>query len=410
MKYEQALEFYQNAEKFRHEPTLERMKALLHALGDPQKKLRFVHIAGTNGKGSCAAMLSSICRRSGWRTGLYTSPHLWEFCERIQVDGVNITHDDIARLTQTIANAAASLPPLNFFERVTALGLLYFAEQDCDIVIFECGLGGLYDATNVIEAPEISVIMPIGLDHTAVLGSTLAQIAGEKAGIIKPGCPVVCAQQEPEALAVIEKRCREQNAPLHMVDINSIAPLSDSLDGQAFRYRERTLRIALLGTHQPENAAAAVECAQLLGLGDEAIREGLSAARWPCRFEVVERKPPFILDGAHNPHGAAALAKGLRRHFPNERFCFIIGCMADKDADGILAALLPLAQCVYCVAPDSERALDAAALAARIQTVLAIPCASAAEAIDRARKDQRPVCACGSLYLTGAIREQVKNL
>lgn len=410
MTYDEAFDFYQNAGKFHHEPTLERMKMLCRALGDPQRSLRFVHIAGTNGKGSCAAMLEAMCRASGMKTGLFTSPDLVDYAERVRVDGVNITHNDIARLTECIRAAAEALPPLSFFELVTALGFLYFAEQDCDIVILECGLGGRYDATNVVEAPEISVIMPIGYDHTAVLGSTLSQIAGEKAGIIKPRRPVVCTRQETEALAVIRQTCYEQNAPLHMVDINSITPLSDSLDGQSFRYRDRTLCIPLLGAHQLENAAAAIECAQLLGLHDEAIRDGLSAAHWPCRLEVIERKPPFILDGAHNPHGAAALAKGLRHYFPNARFCFIIGCMADKDADGILAAVMPLAEQICCVAPNSDRALDATELAARIKDVPAIPCASAAEAIEQARKTGLPVCVCGSLYLVGAIQEYVKKL
>lgn len=383
---------------------------LCRTLGDPQRSLRFVHIAGTNGKGSCAAMLEAMCRAAGMKTGLFTSPDLVDFSERVRVDGVNIMHNDIARLTERIRAATEAIPPLGFFELVTALGFLYFAEQDCDIVILECGLGGRYDATNVVETPDISVIMPIGYDHTAVLGSALSQIAGEKAGIIKPRCPVVCARQEAEALSVIRQTCRAQNAPLHMVDINSIAPLSDSLDGQSFRYRDRTLRIPLLGAHQLENAAAAIECAQLLGLRDDAMREGLSAAHWPCRLEVIEREPPFILDGAHNPHGAAALAKGLRHYFPNARFCFIIGCMADKDADGILAELLPLAECICCVAPNSERALDAAELASRIKDVPALPYASTAEAIEQARKTGLPVCVCGSLYLTGAIRERMNKL
>lgn len=407
MTYDEAFDFYQNAGKFRHEPTLERMKMLCRTLGDPQRSLRCVHIAGTNGKGSCAAMLEAMCRAAGMKTGLFTSPDLVDFAERVRVNGVNITRSDITRLTARIQSAAEALPPLSFFELVTALGFVYFAEQSCDIVILECGLGGRYDATNVIETPEISVIMPIGYDHTAVLGCTLAQITGEKTGIIKPRCPVVCARQEAEALTVIQKTCYELNSPLHMVDINSIIPISDSLDGQIFRYRDRTLRIPLLGAHQLENAAAAIECAQHLGLSYNAIRQGLSAVRWPCRFEWM---PPFILDGAHNPHGAAALAKGLRHYFPNTRFCFIIGCMADKDANGILAELLPLAECICCVAPNSDRARSAAELAALIQGIPALPCVSAAEAIEQARKTKLPVCVCGSLYLTGEIREQVKKL
>lgn len=408
MTFKQAIEFYEKAEKFRHKPSLDGMKTLCHRLGDPQDALRFIHIAGTNGKGSCAAMLASVCSCAGMKTGLYTSPHLVDLAERIKVGGVDITHDDIIRLTEQIAAASACLP-LSFFDLVTALSFLYFAEQHCDIVILECGLGGRFDATNVVKSPEISVIMPIGYDHTAVLGHTLAQIAGEKAGIIKSGRPVVCAAQEPEALAVIQGRCAAMDAPLYMVDINSIQDMQSTPDGQAFSYRALPLELALLGSHQRENAAAAVETARLLGMSDDAIQAGLAAARWPCRFELLRKNPPLILDGAHNPHGASALAAGLREYFPRKKFCFLLSVMADKDIEGILTPLLPLAAQILCVSTATPRALNAEALAALIHGVPALPCASPEDALAMARVSGLPCCICGSLYLAGYMRELLKN-
>lgn len=407
MTYEQAVEFYENAGKFRRKPSLDRMKALCRALGDPQDGLRFVHIAGTNGKGSCAAMLASICRRAGKKTGLYTSPHLVDFAERIKVGGVNITHDDVIRLTQHIASVSAAAES-SFFDLVTALAFLYFAERNCDIVILECGLGGRFDATNIIQNPLVSVIMPIGLDHTAVLGSTLSRLADEKAGILKPSCPAVCSAQESEAMAVIRSRCKAVGAPLQVVDINQIKSISDSPYGQSFRYRGLSLRLPLLGAHQRENAAAAVETARLLGIGDEAIQAGLAAARWPCRFEIAEKTPPLILDGAHNPHGAAALATALQHYFPNRKFCFILGVMQDKDAGGILAQLIPLAAQILCVTAPSARARDAASLASMVSAVPARACDSPEQALALARTSGLPCCICGSFYLVGHMRRMPK--
>lgn len=410
MEHENALNFYLDAIKFSHGPTLELMEELCRRLGDPQKKLRCVHIAGTNGKGSCAAMLSAIFRARGMKTGLFTSPHLVDFGERIQIDGVYITPNQVAALTPRIAKAARDLPPLSFFELVTALAFLHFAEEECDIVVLECGLGGRYDATNVIPASLCSVIMPIGLDHTAVLGRTLAEIAGEKAGILKPGCPAVCAPQPPEALEVIVPSCKELEAPLHLVDIKSISPQSDDLSGQQFHYKNmRNVQLSLLGPHQRENAAAAIECARLLGLEDDIIRQGLANTVWPCRFELAEKEPPFLLDAAHNPHGAKTLIRGLRHCFPGEKFCFILGVMADKDWPGLLPILEPLAAKFLCITPDNPRAMDARELAAQIKNAPAEACESLEDALRRARADGRPVCACGSLYFIGYLRSLLKR-
>lgn len=408
MDYENAVKFYYDAGKFRHEPSLEPMRQLCRKLGDPQKDLHFVHIAGTNGKGSCAAMMSAVLQKSGRRVGLFTSPDLVDFAERIQVNQVYITHYDLARLTERVAEVAAEVGALSFFELVTACAFLYFAEQRCDIVVLECGLGGLYDATNLIEVPDLCILMPIGLDHTALLGDTLAAIAGEKAGIIKYECPAVSAAQEPEALAVIRERCQSMNAPLSVVDINSVRPVHAGVDGQIFHYYNmENIHLRLLGLHQCENAAAVIEAARILGVDDRTIRAGLSEARWPCRMEPVLKDPLFLLDGAHNPHGAAALAESLKAYFPARKFCFIFGVMADKDWRGVLREITPIAAKILCIEPPDERALRAQELAQSIDGVEAEVCRSLYEALDKALHSHLPCCACGSLYYIGLLREKL---
>ncbi len=401
------LTFYSDTPKFTHAPGLEVMRALMARLGDPQRRLRCVHIAGTNGKGSCAAMVYAMLRSAGYRTGLYTSPDLTGPQERIKVDGVDITFEDFARVTAHVRAACEGLPEPSFFEKMTAAAFLYFAEKRCDYVVLEVGLGGRLDATNIIEEPAVSVIMPIGLDHTGVLGDTLAAIAAEKAGIVKPGRPAVSAPQPPEAAAVIRERCRQVGAALHEVDITKIQPLAHSPEGQRFSYGDMgDISLALLGGHQTANAAAAIEAGRLLGLSDEHIRAGLAAARWPCRLEVVRRDPPVVLDGAHNGHGVRALAAALADYFPGVRFTMVMGVMADKPWREMLAYMQPLAESFVCLTPDGPRALPGRELAQAVQTVPA----RAAEDIDQAlalcRAGGGPVCAFGSLYYIGYFRRR----
>ena len=406
------LQFYTDTPKFTHAPGLQVMEALCARLGQPQRELRCVHIAGTNGKGSCAAMVSAMLRAAGFRTGLYTSPDLTGPWERIKVDGVDITLDDFARITGRVKAACAGLDEPSYFEKMTAAAFLYFAEKRCDYVVLETGLGGRLDATNVIQDPAVSVIMPIGLDHTAVLGDTLAAIAGEKAGIIKPGRPVVCAPQPPEAERVIRAHCEALGAPLHMVDINNLHPLAHSLSGQRFSYGSLAdVSLSLLGGHQLANACAALETGRALGLAEDALRRGLSGVRWPCRFEYVPGTPPFVLDGAHNPHGAAALAAALRDYFPPEqRFTLVMGAMADKDWRGVLDIMEPLAARFVCLTPEEgSRALPAAALAAAVRTVPATAAESLDQVLALCQGYADPVCAFGSLYYIGRLRAVLKE-
>lgn len=406
MEENNAQKFYLDAIKFSHEPRLDIMQTLCRRLGNPQEKLSFVHIAGTNGKGSSAAMLSAMLRADGKKTGLYTSPNLVDFGERIQINGVYITPSQIAAHTPAIAAAAAGLTPPSFFELVTALAFSHFAAEGCDVVVLECGLGGLWDATNIIPPPLCSVVMPIAMDHAAVMGGTLPGIAREKAGILKAGAPAVIAPQTPEAMDVLSQRCLEEHIVPHIVDIKHTTSLSSNPEGQQFHYKNlKNLSLSLLGRHQLQNAASAIEAAEILGLSEAAIRQGLRDVQWPCRFELAQKEPPFILDAAHNPHGAAALAEGLRDYFPGEKFCFILGVLQDKDWPALLPHLTPLAAEFLCIAPESPRALPAAELAAAIEGPPAQACKSLEEALALAKASGLPCCACGSLYYIGYLRQ-----
>lgn len=415
MTYEQALDYIHAIHWQGHKPGLERTQTLLEALGRPQDKLRFVHIAGTNGKGSTAAMLDSCLRQAGYKTGLFTSPFINRFNERIQIDGQPIPDQDLVRLVervQPVAQAMTDLP--TEFELITALGMLYFAQQHCDIVVLEVGLGGALDSTNVIAAPECAVITALGMDHVKELGPTLADIAAAKAGIIKPGCPVVSYGGEPEADKVIADVARARHAPLSVVDFGRLHRTSSSLDGLVFDFDGMEgLTLPLLASYQPRNAAVAITALRVLrnrgwDIPDEAIRRGLAQVSWPGRFELLRRDPPFLLDGSHNAHGMRATVASLRERFPGEKFVFLISIMADKDSDDMLKLLLPLAKCFVTVAAPSPRAIPAADLAAQITALGGV--AEAADTIPAgvhradALADGGPVAALGTLYFSGPVR------
>ena len=402
------LRFYTDTPKYTHEPGLSVMRELMRRLGDPQDQLRCVHIAGTNGKGSTAAMTAAILRAAGYRCGLYTSPDLTGLWERIKINGVDITLSELSDMTDRVRHACEGLPEPSYFEKITAAAFLYFMEQQCNSVVLETGLGGRCDATNLIKDPLCSVITPIGLDHTAQLGNSLSSIAGEKAGIIKPGCPVVCAPQKEEALHVIQQAAEDNRSPFHLVDITSINILSRSPSGQVFSYKDmQDISLPLLGDHQTVNAACAIKAAQLCKIGAAEIRAGLKSAVWPCRFEYFPGKPPVILDGAHNAHGAAALTEGLRTYFPGQRFTMLMGVMADKDVSGILALTEPLAERFICLAPDTARALSPDALSAMIQSTPTQIAQSPDDALRQAKAFPEPICAFGSLYYIGELRKLI---
>ena len=399
-----------------HKPGLERTRALLAALGNPEASLKFVHITGSNGKGSTAAMLASVLTAAGRRTGLFTSPHLYRFNERFQIDGRPIPDDALARIAERVLAAADMLGehPTEF-ELMTAIGFLWFAENHCDIVALEVGLGGRLDSTNAIPAPEAAVITNIGLEHTALLGDTLAAIAREKAGIIKPGCRAVLYAQSREVEEVVARVCAEKEVPLTVTDPARLTPLSSGLDGQRFTYRgSAPLLLPLLGEYQLNNAMTVLDTVGALrargwSISDDAVARGLAAARWPGRLELVRRHPDLIIDGGHNPQCAQALAVSLCQLYRDRKLIFLIGVLADKDWQHMVGEVLPLAKRIVTVRPESERAKDENELAAwvRAQGVPAEAHATIGEALDAALALAAPddaVCAWGSLYSVGELR------
>ena len=407
---------YLHAHQRRSVPGLSRMRALLRALGDPQKQLRFVHVAGTNGKGSTCACIASVLQAAGYRVGLNTSPYLLTFHERIRVDGELISDEALGELTEEVRSAAEPMAehPTEF-ELITAVAFLHFLRSRCDLVVLEVGLGGEKDASNVIDAPEAAVITAMGLDHVAQLGGTLADIARAKAGILKPGTAAVSYGGCPEADAVIRQACRERGIPLREVDFSRLTVHALSLDGARFDFAPwRDLTLPLAGAYQVRNAATALTSLEVLAdrgwrVPEAAVRRGLAAVRWPGRFEVLRRNPTVLLDGAHNAHGMAAAAESLERLFPGRKLTFVLGILADKDVERMLDRVVPLARRVYTIRPDSPRALPAEALAdlLRRRGAEAVSCGSVGEAMDAAAAFAGPegtVCALGSLYAAAAVR------
>jgi dihydrofolate synthase/folylpolyglutamate synthase len=409
------------SELARAEFNLERMFALLEKLGNPHHDFPAIHVAGTKGKGSTCAFAAAALQAAGYRTGLYTSPHLHDFCERIQLDGRPVSHAALVALVEEVKPAVAAVPRLTTFEITTALAFLYFSRAQVEAAVIEVGLGGRLDATNVI-APRVSVITAISLDHTAVLGDTLALIAGEKAGIIKPETPLVSAPQADEALEVIARIGRERAAPLTLVGRDVLfATGLHNLDGQAVQLRTPDgsplyLHIPLLGAHQAENAAVAY--AALIAGGfdvtDEAVARGFAQASWPGRFEVVRKEPPVVLDSAHNDESARRLRQALDDYLPGRPVTLIFGASEDKNVAGMLAALKPRLARLIAVRADHPRALDVETLLgyAGQAGVEAEASPSAGEALERAIRLAGPdglVLSAGSIFITAEVRQAWKQ-
>ena len=434
MSYESTLDYIHSVQWRGQKPGLERIRTLLAHLGHPEEGLKFVHIGGTNGKGSTAALMDSVLRAAGYRTGLYTSPFLNRFNERIRVDGREISDEALEEIVDELrpfADAMEDLP--SEFELVTAVAMVYFQRQGCDIVVLEVGLGGRLDSTNVIDAPEAAVIARIGLDHTKLLGTTLAAIAGEKAGIVKPGSAVVSWPQDAEAMAVVEAAAAAADDTLTVPDFSRLAVGAVDWNApgapvRSFSYgRFANLRTKLLGSYQPSNAALAIETAVALRergwrISDEAVRQGVADAAWPGRFEIVragEGEPTIVVDGGHNPQGAQALVDSLVDVFPGRKPVFIIGVLEDKDYPVMLETVLPHGSAFVAVAPDNPRALPASKLARAIrwtgQDLLGCSACvnpyvarDMADALAHARELAGPdglICSFGSLYSVGALKE-----
>ena len=373
---------------------LERTEELLQRLGDPQKKLKFIHVAGTNGKGSTCAMIERILREAGFKTGFYPSPYIEDFRERIQVNGEYITEEALARITERVAEEADVMDDHpSQFELITAIGMLYFAELHCDYVVLEVGMGGALDSTNVIDPPEVAVITNIGLDHTEFLGDTIEKIAATKCGIVKPGSAVVSYANVPSVLEVIRKAAAEKgdrlyespavlrNADNTAGESNSIIALSHDLHGQHFSYRGNEYTLSLLGEHQLRNAATVLMIVEALRdrgvkIPEEAVAAGFQKVEWPARFEVLSHDPLFVLDGGHNPQCAEALIENIESYIlpglpgGQKKITFLIGMLADKDYHRTLELLKPYGANYICITPESPRALPAADLAETIRESL----------------------------------------
>lgn len=421
MSYESTLEYIHSVKWQKRKPGLSRTRALLSALGNPERQLKFVHVAGTNGKGSTSAMIASCLRQSGYRVGLYTSPYINRFNERIQVNGTPISDAALERVVDAIRDKADSMADSpTEFEMITAIAFLYFKQQRCDIVVLEVGLGGTLDSTNVISVPECAVITALGMDHIKELGPTLADIASAKAGIIKDGGRVAYYGGASEADEVIIRSCKEHRSELRTVNMEKLTIQNVSLDGIVFDYDDlKGLRIPLIGSYQPRNAALAVTALRILNengwdVQELAIREGLKKVEWPGRFELLRRDPVFLLDGSHNAHGMKATVESLRTVFPDEKFVFLFSVMADKDVSDMVTLLAPLAKEFVTVAADNPRAMSAEELAKELtkRKLKATAAPSIPEGVKMAVKKAqgKAVCALGTLYFSGDVRQAVAEM
>lgn len=472
----EAIDYMESLPRFGSKLTdLSRMKRLCTLLGNPEEKLKFIHIAGTNGKGSTSSMLTSILVESGYKTGTYTSPYLEHFSERIRINQQDIEDEKLVLATNAVIKALEQLhienPSIAFsqFEIITAVALVCFLDSACDIVVFEVGLGGRLDATNVIPSPILSVISTISLDHCAILGNTLEEIAAEKAGIIKKGGVCVVYPAKEEVCKVFEAKAASENASLIYSELVE-RPSSFNLDSQTFILKDyeaiesiesldkssmetpqnqdassslktsasldyasrkdvpsgsksaATFEISLLGGYQLNNAALAVKAARtaydrgLTKISDQSIAIGLKKAKWPARFELLSKKPIFIIDGSHNPEGVEALVDSLNYYFPGKKIRFIVGVLADKLYNSIIEGTLMYSKAYYTVRPDTERALASEELSSfidkecklkKLAPIPTKPCKSLEEAVKSAFSEASEddiICAYGSLYYISQCR------
>lgn len=408
MTYEACLARIHNRKTFSSTASLVRMERLMERLGNPQNQLHCVHVAGTNGKGSVCALVESALRSSGFHTGLFTSPYLVDFRERIRVDGQMISEETLIACYKTVMTEEekleqAGFEPINEFELVTALGFLAFARMKVDYAVIEVGLGGRYDATNIIQTPEVSCIMPISLDHTSVLGNTVAEIAAEKAGIIKSGCPVVIAKQESAAMTVLQKTAAEKNSPAILTDSPKIHTYDKN--GSRFSYHSVELSIPLLGQYQTENAAAAFEVCRCLGLSDEKIRQGFSSVKWPGRMQYVPGPVNMLIDAGHNPAGIRVLCQTLDSLFPEKEVIAVMAMMRDKDHSHCIPTIARHCKKLIATSISLPRALSPEELASEAEKYCKTETApSVTAAIQSAKKQSLPgqlVLICGSVYAAG---------
>ncbi len=420
MTYEQAVEKIHSLLTFGARPGLDRMRIFLEKLGNPQDRLRYIHVAGTNGKGSVCAVLSAVLAKAGYKTGLFISPYITDFRERIQINNEMISKETLTEAVEKIFPILEKLREdgviITEFEYVNALQFYIHANENCDIVVLETGMGGLLDCTNVILPPLCSVITTIGLDHTAVLGNTVEEIAEQKCGIIKKGSIAVTSRQENSVMQVIEKTCDSTGVPLFRSEDAEIKVIGESIESTVFEYGNIELELHLIGEHQLENVKTALTALKALcdsgkiSVSAEALRQGVSNAQNPARLELMGKNPVVLLDGAHNPNGIEALTRAIKKYLPNQKRICLMGMLADKDSASSIKLLEGLFEKVFTVTVDNPRTLTAGALAEKCR-----PHFSEVEAFDdtraaleaalkTARDENLPLVICGSLYLAGELR------
>lgn len=421
-----------NAEKYYHSlltfgmmPGLDRIKILLERLGNPEKSLRCIHVAGTNGKGTVCSFLASVLKEAGYKTGLYTSPYIVDFRERIRVDGEMISETDLEKVTDTVRIEIEKLRSediiITEFEAVTAAAFLYYKNIGCDFVILETGLGGRFDATNVIERPLVSVITSISLDHVKILGNTIAEIAYEKCGIIKKNCPVVtCSSQNTDALKVIKEQSRIRNSELHFADISQFKIISEDITGSKISYNGREVFVPFPGKHQTENCITAIECINALkkqgiSVSAKAIKNGIAQTKNPARCEIVSSSPFVIFDGCHNEDSAKALKSVIENNLKGRRINAVMGMMEDKDVSSVLKLLTPYFDMVFAVTPSNPRSMKSEKLAELIKNsgTHAVSFDNELDglkaAVEKTGKDD-VLIVCGSLYLCSDLYNYFKKV
>lgn len=423
MNTEEAVNYYHSLLKFGIKPGLERIKKLMDILGNPQDELKYIHIAGTNGKGSTAVMLSEIFKAAGYTTGLYISPYITDFRERIQINNQMISENNLIECTEAVKSAIDILAEdgdeITEFEAVTAAAFLCFKSCKCDIVILETGLGGRFDATNIIKEPLFSIITSISFDHTAILGDTLEKIAFEKCGIIKPDCPVAASDRLPlPAMNTIKNVCKDRNSALYTVKKSDIEIEQEEIDGINVQYRGISFKIHIPGTMQSVNAALCIEAVKNCrgyDISDEQIIKGIENAKNPARLEVINKNPLILLDGSHNSESTAMLADYIGKHLKDKKITAIMGMMADKEIDKVLDNLVKHFDFVYTTVPSNPRAIDAEELKKKILAygvnakAIKDPINAVLTALEKIKENGNALVICGSLYLAGDIRNILIN-
>lgn len=423
MNYKETLEYIHSVCWKGSRPGLERTRELLGMMGNPQDNVKFIHVAGTNGKGSVCSMLSSILKKAGYKTGLYTSPYVRYFNERMMINGEMISNEELSEITEYVKQFADKMSDLpTEFELITAIAFEYFSRNKCDIVVLEVGMGGRLDSTNIVKTTLLSVITGIALDHTAFLGNTLGEIATEKAGIIKRNIPVVFGGKSLEAYEAISKKAEEMNSTLYTANDAELKVIDHSLRGITVDSAVyKNLFVSLVGDYQPSNIATVLKCLSVLrGSGmtitEDMVREGMASVYWPARFEIINEDPLMIYDGAHNPEGLRACVDSVKRFFKDKKVNIISGVMADKDVGSMLPVIGEIADEVFTVVPNNPRSMDSKVYAQYFidYGINAYPFESIEEgvraALESSAKKGCPLVSLGTLYMYGDVRDALDNI